>query len=210
MTIPLERSLAVLWAGAFLIEVHGDRRVPLEHRRSAAHIARHFPTVGDVGQMSRLSLGGKDLGEMFEHPKACSGWLDNCPKGGLTDMTRLRVPTEDSDIRAQERAGHRELDENENLGPEDFAVLLEEAMAALRNAQALWDVRAERLFTLCLSLVDGLGDCIDVLDWGYWDTIHWLQQPHFSDGQTAAQLVLAGQGSTVLEHLRGLAKLQAS
>ena len=55
MTIPLERSRAVLRAGALLVSLNGDRRAPMEHRRTATAIARHFPTVEQVGL---ASLGG--------------------------------------------------------------------------------------------------------------------------------------------------------
>ena len=47
MTIPLERSRAVLWAGSLLIALNGDRRVPMPYRTMATAIARHFPTVED-------------------------------------------------------------------------------------------------------------------------------------------------------------------
>ncbi|MCE2943589.1 MAG: hypothetical protein LW828_02520, partial [Xanthomonadaceae bacterium] len=73
MTIPLERSLAVLWAGGLLIRLNGDRRVPIELRRIATSIARHFPTIEDVEHAATLSLLG-DHGGMFEHPRNCPNW----------------------------------------------------------------------------------------------------------------------------------------
>lgn len=94
MTIPLERSLAVLWAGGLLVELSSDRRIPPEIRRTAVQIARHFPTVEDVAAASHLSLLGKD-GGMFEHPNDCSDWKSGCPGPPLTRSTRLSWPDED-------------------------------------------------------------------------------------------------------------------
>ena len=70
MTIPLERSLAVLWAGGLLVQLNGDRRVPMDIRRTATHIARHFPTVGDVEGASLLGVLAKD-DSLFAHPHNC-------------------------------------------------------------------------------------------------------------------------------------------
>lgn len=54
MTMPHERTRALLWAGGFLIELARDKRLPVEIRRSAVVIARHFPTIEDVSSMSQL------------------------------------------------------------------------------------------------------------------------------------------------------------
>jgi hypothetical protein len=70
MTLPLERSLAVLWAGGLLVQLNGDRRVPMDIRRTATRIARHFPTVEDVGHAATLSLL-REHGHIFEHPRDC-------------------------------------------------------------------------------------------------------------------------------------------
>jgi hypothetical protein len=48
MTMPDERTRALLWAGALLVHLNGDPRVPMELRRTATSIARHFPSVEDV------------------------------------------------------------------------------------------------------------------------------------------------------------------
>lgn len=43
-----------MWAGGFLIETARDSALPLEVRRRAVVIARHFPTVEDISAMSLL------------------------------------------------------------------------------------------------------------------------------------------------------------
>lgn len=54
MTLPIERTRALVWAGGFLIEVARDPALPLEIRRNAVAIARHFPTLEDIESMSLL------------------------------------------------------------------------------------------------------------------------------------------------------------
>lgn len=45
MTTLVERTRALVWAGGFLMELARDRSLPLEIRRKAVDIARHFLTV---------------------------------------------------------------------------------------------------------------------------------------------------------------------
>ena len=52
MTIPHERTRAMLWAGGFLIELARDTSLPIAVRRRAVVIARHFPTIEDVSTMA--------------------------------------------------------------------------------------------------------------------------------------------------------------
>lgn len=54
MTLPYERTRALLWAGGFLIELARDDSLPLAVRRRAVFIARHFPTIEDVSVMALL------------------------------------------------------------------------------------------------------------------------------------------------------------
>ena len=54
MTMPTERTRALLWAGGFLIELARDKRLPVEVRRRAVVIARHFPTKEDVTDLAFL------------------------------------------------------------------------------------------------------------------------------------------------------------
>ncbi len=50
--MPDERTRALLWAGGFLIELARDDSLPLDIRRRAVVIARHFPTIEDVSTMA--------------------------------------------------------------------------------------------------------------------------------------------------------------
>jgi hypothetical protein len=52
MTMPDERTRALLWAGSFLVDTARDQALPLPIRRRAATIARHFPTVEDIGWLA--------------------------------------------------------------------------------------------------------------------------------------------------------------
>ena len=54
MTMPNERTRALVWAGGFLIELARDRSLPLDVRRRAVVIARHFPTIEDISAMALL------------------------------------------------------------------------------------------------------------------------------------------------------------
>lgn len=63
MTMPDERTRALLWAGSLLIDIAQDESLPLPLRRRAVTIARHFPTIEDVAWIveslrdSVLSIG---------------------------------------------------------------------------------------------------------------------------------------------------------
>lgn len=91
MTMPDERTRALLWAGGFLIELSRDERLPMDVRRSAVVIARHFPTVEDVASMAifRHSSG---LGIGLAAPNEVDGWADDLKFGPLRYSTRLRFP----------------------------------------------------------------------------------------------------------------------
>lgn len=64
MTMPDERTRALLWAGGFLVELAQNESLPLDVRRRAVAIARHFPTYEDVSTMARpFSLLGAELAD---------------------------------------------------------------------------------------------------------------------------------------------------
>ena len=56
MTLPYERTRALLWAGSFLIKFARDKRLPLRVRREAVVIARQFPTIEDISLMAHFRL----------------------------------------------------------------------------------------------------------------------------------------------------------
>lgn len=92
MTLPDERTRALLWAGGFLIEVARDESLPLRTRQRAVVIARHFPTIEDVAHMS-LFRHSSGLGLGLEAPNEVA-WAEGCPLGPLRHSTRLEWPRE--------------------------------------------------------------------------------------------------------------------
>lgn len=80
MTLPHERTRSLLWAGGFLIELARDESLPLNIRRRAVVIARHFPTYEDIAHLAifRHSSG---LGVGLEDPNHVD--LGDCCKYGL-------------------------------------------------------------------------------------------------------------------------------
>lgn len=95
MTMPDERSRALLWAGGFLIELARDEKLPLDVRRRAVVIARHFPTIEDVSSMA-LFRHSSGLGLGLAKPGETDGWAEDCRFGPLRHSTRLAWPEESS------------------------------------------------------------------------------------------------------------------
>lgn len=48
MSTTEERVRSVVQAGALLLEVALDKRLPVDVRRDGARLVRHYPTVGDL------------------------------------------------------------------------------------------------------------------------------------------------------------------
>lgn len=93
MTMPSERTRALIWAGGLLIELARDRTLPVSLRRRAVVIARHFPTVEDVELMANhMPSGclGCMLGAIEEEWKRESG-----SHGALQHFTRFSWPGHD-------------------------------------------------------------------------------------------------------------------
>lgn len=91
MTMPDERTRSLLWAGGFLIELARDKRLPLDVRRSAVVIARHFPTIEDVSHMA-LFRHSSGLGLGLAAPSEVSLSAKDCKFGPLRYSTRLAWP----------------------------------------------------------------------------------------------------------------------
>ena len=85
MTMPNERTRALVWAGGFLVELAQDRELPMRIRRRAVAIARHFPTIEEVGSMAT-----SDPAVAIEFPQ--SSWGEDCRCGPLRYSTRLSWP----------------------------------------------------------------------------------------------------------------------
>lgn len=90
MTTPSERARSLVWAGAFLVELNKDQTLPLGIRRTAAVIARHFPTTLDIKRMASAPVPDVEMGSSAE----LADWLKDYPQGALLDSTRLRIPEE--------------------------------------------------------------------------------------------------------------------
>lgn len=92
MTLPIERTRALVWAGGFLIEVARDPALPIEFRRNAVAIARHFPTVEDITSMStlRYPIG---QGVVLASPTQIDIEQESGRFGPLRYATRLAWPT---------------------------------------------------------------------------------------------------------------------
>jgi hypothetical protein len=91
MTLPDERTRALLWAGGFLIEVARDMRIPLSIRQRAAEIARHFPTVQQLSFMA-MTEAAISPDPALAMPEDVSLAALGCQFGLLFDSTRLAWP----------------------------------------------------------------------------------------------------------------------
>ncbi|WP_081974887.1 BPSL0761 family protein [Novilysobacter arseniciresistens] len=91
MTMPDERTRALVWAGGFLIEVARDRSLPVALRRRAVSIARHFPTIEQLGGMSDASYPTR-MGPHLVDPASYPEWAASCSQGPLTYDIRLGWP----------------------------------------------------------------------------------------------------------------------
>lgn len=91
MTMPEERTRALLWAGSFLIELARDDSLPLLVRQRPVMIARHFPTIEDISLMATFRHVS-DLGVALATPQETTSWTENCRFGPLCSSTRLVWP----------------------------------------------------------------------------------------------------------------------
>lgn len=201
MTIPLERSRAVLWTGGLLVALNGDRRVPMPYRQMATAIARHFPTVEDVAHAATLSLL-RDAGGMFEHPRDCGNWQDTCPGSSLTHNTRLNWPSEDRDDGIEGDTGEPagfEMDGDATL--ED----LEEQIESVERAELALRRRIGRLYTTCLHLHPSLQAFFAAKAWNEQQSIAWISGAHFDGGtRTVGHLILEGRYEDLDDQLSAL------
>lgn len=92
MTMPDERTRALIWAGNFLIELALDADLPYAVRRKAVVIARHFPTLEDVRGIAGLCDQAVGLGPTVAHPDQVEEWLKSSKHGPLRHATRLPWP----------------------------------------------------------------------------------------------------------------------
>jgi hypothetical protein len=57
MSTPLELTRSLVQAGAFLVELTSDDRVPSRVRDEARRLLRHFPTVDHVEALAASAVG---------------------------------------------------------------------------------------------------------------------------------------------------------
>jgi hypothetical protein len=91
MSTTEERSRALVWAGGFLVQVNRNRNLPLELRRQATVIARHFPTIEVVRRLpTHVELFVPGAGHVSR--TELETWCNGLEHGPLKDSTRLRWP----------------------------------------------------------------------------------------------------------------------
>lgn len=91
--MPDERTRALLGAGGFLVELARNDSLPLDVRRRAVVIARHFPTIEDVSVMA-LFRHPSGLGVGLAPPAEVRSRNDEGRFGPLHHATRLAWPEE--------------------------------------------------------------------------------------------------------------------
>ena len=101
MTMPYERTRALLWAGSFLIEIAQNNTLPVALRSRAVLIARHFPTIEDVEAMASTHVL-PFLGPSLVHPDEVA-WRHEGDPGPLTYNTHLSWPEEAAPRRSRGR-----------------------------------------------------------------------------------------------------------
>lgn len=102
MTMPDERTRALLWAGGFLVELARDENLPTAIRERAVVIARHFPTYADIAHMA-MFRHPTGLGVGLTDPREVDAWAEQCRFGPLTYSTRLEWPERPSTRRRARR-----------------------------------------------------------------------------------------------------------
>lgn len=196
MTIPVERSRAVLWAGGLLVALNADRRVPMKHRRAATAIARHFPTVEQVGLASLGGVLAKD--GLFEHPRDCGNWLEHCPGKPLTYSTRLPWPSEDVDDRIDGLLNELPIEDFDEVTMDDLA----DHAACVDHARKVYVQHAARMGRLIDRLRPLISDKIRALGWEPETAADWLLRIQFDDDtKSAVQLLFEGRETDVLHLL---------
>jgi hypothetical protein len=94
MTTPNERARSLVCAGGFLIELAQDKRLPIDVRRNAVAIARHFPTTGEVS-LAALQSAAFGLALALGSPGDLTAWAREYPLGLLSESTRFAWPEEE-------------------------------------------------------------------------------------------------------------------
>lgn len=89
MTTPCERARALVWSGGFLIEVARDATLPLDLRRKAATIARHFPTIEQIASTGSFPPSASSVHPSWDD---LTEWTTELRHGPLKESTRVPWP----------------------------------------------------------------------------------------------------------------------
>ncbi|MCD0254779.1 hypothetical protein JWH16_13375 [Xanthomonas campestris pv. campestris] len=84
MTTPEESTRNLFQAGAFLVELALDERLPVDVRREAARLTRHYPTPGCA-----LAVTSSVIGHFLPQPER--GWFEGYRHGPLTMVLSDRI-----------------------------------------------------------------------------------------------------------------------
>jgi len=189
MTVPSERTRAVLWAGGLLVQINDDACMPLDIRLAAHNIARHFPTVSDVASMALLSTPGIG-GAMFERPEHVAGWEDGCLAGPLKYSTRLRCPDEPSDS---------DTDDDDQSEGQSY---VDEAISRLHEARVIYEECMQTVYLQLLRCHPELSASLESLGSTAADAAKWLCTPNFDDNtKTGADMFGEGRGQEVIDRV---------
>jgi hypothetical protein len=67
MTMPTERTRALLWAGEFLREVQMSETLPEKLKTQASWILRHYPEAGEIVRAAASPRAGSWLAPVEQH-----------------------------------------------------------------------------------------------------------------------------------------------
>lgn len=98
MTTAEESTRNLFQAGAFLVELALDERLPIEVRREAARLTRHYPTPG-----CSIAVASSVIGHFLPQPESawCEGYRHGPLTMGLSDrISRLYHTLGTSQLRA--------------------------------------------------------------------------------------------------------------
>lgn len=108
MTTPDERTRTLVQAGAFLVELAFDRTLPLNVRREAARLARHYPTTSDIRYTGLMMARPRPIYMAPLISEINPEWTAGYKHGALKDATRVPIPEagpEPKPRRARKRRG---------------------------------------------------------------------------------------------------------
>lgn len=95
MTTPEERTRTLVQAGAFLVELAFDRTLPLNVRREAARLARHYPTTSDIRYTALVMPRPRPIYIAPLISEINPEWTVGYKHGALRNFTRVPMPDDE-------------------------------------------------------------------------------------------------------------------